>query len=161
MAYIYLGQTILPQGIGEVSGEAKLPLGMKIQAYDSALGYGEFLYLEGVVSTVKGSFVRVTGEHKTALSTATASPGCYAVATAAIVASKYGWYQVTGRVKAKSAANVAEDVLLATDAGRVKAGAGSAASDLLGAISVAADDSGEIEILMQHPVRVVRPVTAA
>jgi len=63
-------------------------------------GNDEYIYLKGVGSTVAGSVVTIStdGTYTTALITTAlaAVPRKLAVAMAAIVASKWGWYQVKG-----------------------------------------------------------------
>lgn len=74
------------------------PFGYRVRAYDNLLGFGEFIYLQGVASTVAGSAVTYnpfTGV--TTLDAATAndaSPIAFAVAPC--VANLFGWYQVGG-----------------------------------------------------------------
>ena len=74
------------------------PFGFKIRAFEPVLGFGEFVYLQGVASTVAGSTVTYnpfTGV--TTLDAATANDGSpIAVALAPTVAGLFGWYQVSG-----------------------------------------------------------------
>lgn len=74
------------------------PFGYRVRGYDPLLGYGEFVYLQGVASTVAGSAVTFnpfTGV--TTLDAATANDGSpIAFALAPTVASLFGWYQVSG-----------------------------------------------------------------
>jgi len=75
------------------------PLGFKVKAKDvgsTAYGEGEFIYLEGVASTVRGSVVLITDDFATSL-LAARDKGDVAVALGACVASNYGWYQIFGR----------------------------------------------------------------
>ena len=65
----------------------------------------EYIYLKGVASTVAGSAVTYDGSYATALAVANAK-GCVAIAMAAIVANKYGWYQIKGVATGISAATV-------------------------------------------------------
>ena len=58
-------------------------------------GVKEYIYLQGVVSTVLGSWVTFDEAHLTTLAVANAQ-GRMAVALAATVASRYGWYQIYG-----------------------------------------------------------------
>jgi hypothetical protein len=64
----------------------------------------EYVYLEGVASTVDGDFVTYNKDYLTARLTTSTAPGPVAVAKAATVANKFGWYQVGGQI---AAANVA------------------------------------------------------
>src|SRR5688572_15894710 len=92
-----------PMGVGDLSvtGTTQLhPLGTKCMAKDvgsTAYGLGEFVYLTGVTSTVRGSVVIITDTWGTAL-VAARSIGAVAVALSACDAStKYGWYQILGQ----------------------------------------------------------------
>lgn len=83
---------------------ADLPLGTRIRAFDNTTyGYGEFIYLRGVASTVVGSLVTYDGAtagvptYQTALCPTTANLAQpVAVAMSACVANSYGWYQISG-----------------------------------------------------------------
>lgn len=76
------------------------PVATVIRAYDTngTYGYGEFIYLLGVASTIVGSLVSynaTTGQTTLVPSTANlATP--VAVAMSANVAGQYGWYQIGG-----------------------------------------------------------------
>lgn len=87
------GSTLIPQ----------VPLGTIIEAVDPVYGFGRFIYLKGVASTVLGSCVTWGGiassapTWQTALCASTAGLNQkVAFATAAIVANQYGWYQISG-----------------------------------------------------------------
>jgi predicted RecA/RadA family phage recombinase len=74
-----------------------VPLGTIIQATDPTYGTGEFIYLEGVASTVVGSIVNYDDSFQTALESTTLSKARpNAVAMSANLASQYGWYQISG-----------------------------------------------------------------
>lgn len=55
----------------------------------------EFIYLQGIGSTIVGSWASFDGSYLTALTVA-ATRGAVAVAMAATVASTFGWYQIYG-----------------------------------------------------------------
>lgn len=75
-------------------------LGRRCKAVDTgstAYGLGEFIYLEGVASTVRGSVVYITDAWATILVVADAY-GSVALALSANAASaSYGWYQILGQ----------------------------------------------------------------
>ena len=78
-------------------------LGTRVFATDPVYGDGEFIYLQGVASTVVGSVVTYDGAssgtptYQTALAPATANLGQpLAVAMSACVANQFGWYQISG-----------------------------------------------------------------
>ena len=91
----------------------QVPLGLVIVAHDQAstdYGFGSFIYLKGVASTVVGSVVTYEiGIYDTVLTVANAV-GQIAVSMSINVANQYGWYQICGRsvvkVKASFAANL-------------------------------------------------------
>jgi hypothetical protein len=82
----------------ETDTTQNFPFGFKVRAFDPILGFGEFVYLQGVASTVAGSAVTFnpfTGV--TTLDAATANDGSpIAFAVAPCVAGLFGWYQVSG-----------------------------------------------------------------
>ena len=99
---------VIEQGIAETSTTQKVPLGTRVQAEDkasTAYGVGEFIYLQGVASTVLGSFVTISeDDFSTALLAANAI-GNVATSMSINVASSYGWYQISGKAVGKALAN--------------------------------------------------------
>lgn len=91
-----------PGRIDEVHSSQQFDLGTVIKAKHATRGVGEFIYLKGVASTVAGSIVIYDDTHQTALATsAVGGPSrAVAVAMAATVADKYGWYQISGMATA-------------------------------------------------------------
>jgi hypothetical protein len=93
--------------VDDVSTTAKVRLGTIAEFIDPDLGSGEFIYLEGVVNTTAGNVVTYDDSFQTALSTTTlALPRPVAVAMAATVADRYGWYQIGGIATLKKANTV-------------------------------------------------------
>jgi len=78
--------------------------GMIVRAADPVYGEGEFIYLQGVASTVVGSVVTWSGVNgttaqtfQTALAPSTANLAQpLAVAMSANLANSWGWYQIAG-----------------------------------------------------------------
>lgn len=102
-------------------------LGAVALANDPLLGEAEFIYLQGIGSTVVGSWVIWDGAFLTALLPANASsltnPGdSVAVAMSANVASQYGWYMRRGATSVIKSATVGSGVRFFTcsAAGAVK-----------------------------------------
>ena len=87
-------------------------LGLCVTAHDEAstdYGFGDFIYLKGVASTVVGSVVHFEhGTYTTVLAPA-GGKGNIAVAMSACVANNYGWYQVKGRAVCKSLTGATAD----------------------------------------------------
>lgn len=100
------------QNIDENSATLQDQLGREVMALDQAstdYGFGCFVYLKGVASTVIGSVVTFErGTYETALATANAI-GSIGVAMSACVAGEYGWYQISGRAVMKVLASFTAD----------------------------------------------------
>ena len=113
MAYKITDPLIGPQPIAVTDTTKNHLLGTIVRAEDVSYGAGEFIYLEGIASTVVGSLVDYDAYlGVTALEPATGGVGSVAVAMSANVASQYGWYQIQGiaAVKAPNAMTVGADV---------------------------------------------------
>jgi len=92
-----------PIGVGpldSVDTAAAHVLGKRCKARDAgstAYGFGEFIYLKGVASTVRGSVVLIKDDYSTSL-VAARDKGALAVALAPVDAdTKFGWYQILGQ----------------------------------------------------------------
>ena len=98
--FVSAENVVVPQAIDENSTTQNHPLGTIVRAKDiatTALGEGEFIYLQGIGSTIVGSLVTYNVSHVTALATSTVGvSNPHAVAMAATVASEFGWYQIGG-----------------------------------------------------------------
>jgi hypothetical protein len=96
------------QKIADTSTVQNHPLGTIIQAKHTTHGIGEFVYLQGIGSTVVGSVVEYnTTSGATALAAvAGAQPVPIAVAMSANVASQYGWYQIGGNATVKKTCTI-------------------------------------------------------
>lgn len=112
MAYFPVEGLVGTQPIGNVDTIQRHPLGLQLDGVDPVNGGGRFVYLKGVASTVVGSVVTWDAAasaptFQTALATTTANAGQQlAVATAALVANTFGWYQVAGVAIVAAAAGV-------------------------------------------------------
>jgi len=136
-------------------------LGFIVEAYDvaSSKGAGEFIYLEGVASTVVGSLVI----YDPLLATTTFAPNTahlgqpLAVAMSANVASQYGWYQISGSaVISKTAVKFLPktQVYMSATAGSIASTAASG-KEILNAISsnsaTVASGTGTVNVLINRP----------
>lgn len=113
MAYKITDPLIGPQPIAVTDTTKNHQLGTIVRAEDVSYGAGEFIYLQGIASTVVGSLVDYDSYlGVTALAPATGGVGSVAVAMSINVASQYGWYQIAGvaAVKAPNAMTVGADV---------------------------------------------------
>lgn len=126
MAYIPTTNRLGIQPLGVTSTTANMPTGTIVEAIDPTFGSGEFIYLEGVASTVVGSLVVYNPlANTTTLAPSTANLNQpVAVAMSANVAAQYGWYQIEGcAVIVKTATKVSPNVplYLSATAGSVMA----------------------------------------
>ena len=93
---------------------SRTAIGLGTRAFDT--DGNEYIFLKGVASTVLGSWVTYNNEWDTALLAANAI-GPVAVAKAALVADKYGWYCIWGTVVGCAGATLdASDVVGRTGA---------------------------------------------
>ena len=101
----------------------------------------EYIYLQGVASTVAGSWVSFDEAHLTTLLTANAQ-GRVAIALAAVVADKFGWYQIYGKATGKVLTGFADNgkVYATSTAGSVD-DADVAGDAIIGAIGRSAIDT--------------------
>lgn len=115
---------------GNVDAAATVQVGTIAKFYDDTQGEGEFIYLPGVANTVAGDLVeydlapgaQATVRHSNATASNSGRP--LAVATAAIVAAKFGWYQIAGVAIINTVAAQAAGVMMASaTAGAVANGA--------------------------------------
>ncbi len=112
--YYPLEEKIIAQKIAETSSTKLLPLGLRIEALDkdaTLYGVGEFIYLEGVASTVVGSVVTFNPDDwSTALATAN-DKASIATAMSINVADQFGWYQVKGKAVGKVLSGFADNAI--------------------------------------------------
>lgn len=97
------------QPIAVTSTTKNHALGFIVEAVDSTLGQGEFVYLQGVASTVIGSSVVYdTVNYLTALAPIGSNkPQPVAFAMSANVANQFGWYQISGNASAVKTSGLA------------------------------------------------------
>jgi hypothetical protein len=109
-----------------VHDSALNPVGLTARDIDGRV----WVYMKGVASCVEGSWVTYDEAGVTTLLAANAK-GPVAVAGAAIVANKYGWFCVSAPcgVSAMLAANCADNVLIGREGADGVAGDGRAAGD--------------------------------
>jgi hypothetical protein len=147
-------------GVGDMSavGTTLLyPLGTKVKARDTgttAYGEGEFIYLEGVASTVRGSAVLITSDFATLL-LATRHIGDVAVALGAnAAAASYGWYQIFGKGVATCASGITDDLPLYIDTGGTVGlvdDTATAGDSITGMRSASTDDTATCVVYLNNP----------
>src|SRR6185436_7277303 len=91
---------------GDVDTVARNVLGTRARGVDTTGNTAEYIYLQGVASTIAGSVVTFDNAGLTTLIVADAS-GPVAVATGITVASTYGWYMIQGTILVDVVANSA------------------------------------------------------
>lgn len=147
--YQPIGRAGLNQAIGTVSSTQMHPLGDRVMARDvsGTRGEAEFIYLVGVAGTAAGQVVLITDAWGTSL-IAARDKGALAIATAATVASTYGWYQIKGQAMAICAAAVAANAPMYIAAANVIDDAAVAGDQILGMRSVTAQDTATVIVNM-------------
>jgi len=140
-----------PQGFHSdtsvIDSSETVPLGTKAQDVDG----NEYIYLKGVADTAANSWVTFDEAHLTTLAVADAQ-GRVAVAMAAVVADKYGWYQIYGSATGKALASFADNgkVYLTSTAGSVD-DAAVAGDCVFGAIGRSAVSGGTATFELNYP----------
>lgn len=142
--------------IGDISTTAKVKLGTIAKFVDPDLGEGEFIYLKGVANTVAGNIVNYDDSFQTALNTTgLATPRPLAVAMAAIVADRYGWFQISGIATAKKANTVsfAKGAALAAGSGLAIAVVSGLIANgaLVAVVASAKSDVTTVKVMINRP----------
>lgn len=155
MTYRIMDGLIGTQAITEVSTTQQHPLGTIVKAVDETYGVGEFIYLKGLASTARGTWVTYnTDDWSTTLLAANAI-GPVAVAMAATVASTYGWYQISGKAIGKALTGYLDNALVyaTATAGSVDDAvvAGDRVKNALGASAVDTPSAGLAEFEISRP----------
>lgn len=155
MAFKIVDSIAYDQDIDETATSEKVKLGTIVRAYDATYGYGEFIYLKGVASTVVGSFVTYNADdYSTALLAANAK-GPVAVAMSINVANQYGWYQIQGKAVGKALTGFADngDVYATATAGSIDDAvvAGDVVVGAKGASAVGTPSTGLAEFEISRP----------
>jgi hypothetical protein len=144
--------------IDTVDDSALVPLGSIVRAVHPTHGEGEFIYLKGVANVDAGDWVEYNDTFGTAIaSIALNTPDLLAIAMAAVVADKYGWFQISGRATALKAEGVSIPVgALGVTAGLCVAAAsallvqGAIFTSIASAVSVTGNNEGVI-VLISRP----------
>lgn len=90
------------RGVGavtDVHSTQQNQLGRIVPGEDASGNFAEYIYLPGVASVAIGSWVTYDEAFTTLRAVANAQ-GDVAVAMAAVVAGKFGWFQITGKASA-------------------------------------------------------------
>ncbi len=130
---------------GEVDSSARNELGKRVGGVDASGNDAEFIYLQGVGSTIVGSVVTFDEAGATTLLAANAV-GPVAVALAIVDStSKYGWYGIYGTFPTDVVANCADNAKLGRETTDGKVGDGFTAGDAItGAVSRSATTAAAV-----------------
>lgn len=118
MAFVFMDSLLGFPKVDQITAVADLdmPLGTILKGYDRTLGFGEFILLKGVASTVVGSWVTFNADDYTTALLAANAVGPVAIAMSAnTAATDAAWYQITGKAQALLAASTAENSALYID----------------------------------------------
>lgn len=131
----------------EVFTEEVQPLGT---TYRDSKG-NEYIFLKGVADTTANSWVVFDENHVTALLSANAK-GRVGIAMAAIVADRYGWYQIYGKGTGKVLTGFADNGLVYATATAGSVDDAVVAGDIVvGAIGRSAISSGVATMELSYP----------
>lgn len=117
-------------------------LGSIVQGYDTTLGGGEFIYLQGNTSIVVSTLVYYTSTYQAtilpAVSTSKKTGRPVAVAIGTVTATQYGWFQISGQclvLKTAVVVNADSPLYISATAGRIYQTA-SAGAQIVGARTI-------------------------
>jgi hypothetical protein len=97
------------QPITTIETTQRHPLGTIVQAVDPTYGSGEFVYLDGVASCADKSWVTINMDDGSTTLLAANAIGPVGVAMAAVTASYYGWFQISGKALGKCLTSFADN----------------------------------------------------
>lgn len=133
----------------------KHQLGQIVGFQDPVYGAGELVYLKGVASCELGSWVTYNQDDGSTDLLAANAIGPVAVALAAVVAGKFGWFQISGKVPGKALAGYVDNALVyaTSTAGSVDDAvvAGDRVKNAKGASAVGTPSTGLAEFEIQRP----------
>lgn len=154
MAALITGATLAAVGApGDVHTSARNPVGMRAYGTDTTGNSAQYIYLNGVASTIVGTVVTFDEAGVTTLIAANAK-GPVAVATAITnTTSTWGWYGVQGTFLTDVVANSADNSTIGRETTDGKVGDGRAAGDqIANAFQRAATVSAAVVLVQyDHP----------
>lgn len=155
MAYTITENSIGWQQVAETSATQQHPLGTIRRFKDPVYGEGEFIYLQGVASTAVGEWVTYNADDWSTARLAANAIGPVAVAMAAVIASQFGWYQISGKAVGKALTGFADNanVYATATAGSVDDAvvAGDRVKQAKGASAVGTPSAGLAEFEIHRP----------
>lgn len=144
------------QQIAETSTTKQHPLGTIVKGWDPTYGEGEFIYLQGIGSTVVGSVVNYDANWVTELNTTgLATPSPLAVAMSANVANQYGWYQISGQavvVKSNALSLAVGDTIATSGGAAIVVASGLIVNGaIVAAVASAVTASTSVRVMINRP----------
>jgi len=136
----------------KIFDSAVIPVGTRFCQADADGEMKEYIFLKGVASTAARDVVTFDENFQSAR-LVPGAVGPVAVALAAIVANKFGWYQIYGNGSVASDTTAADKALYAdTASGRVDDAV--VTGDLiLGIVSTAADSTNVLPVWLNYPMK--------
>lgn len=120
MPYTITDHRLGLQGIETTDTVANCPVGTRVRATDPTYGECEFIYLNGVASTVVSDLVIYDTRAGTTKRAVAGDRGPCAIAMSACVAGQFGWYQIAGSGPVRASTVLANgNVYLTATAGTV------------------------------------------
>ena len=95
----------------------QFPLGAVIDMQSAEVGMGKAIYLQGVASTVVGSWVTFSPDDWTTALLVPGAQGQVGIALSANVAGQFGFYQVFGKAIGRAATGYVDNALVYATAG--------------------------------------------
>lgn len=147
MAYQRQERTSIDGRLTDVDAAAKVPVLTRFRSENGK----EYIYLGGAANVDAGDWVSFDEAGAVTLLAGNAV-GCVGIAMAAIVANKFGWYQIYGVNTQAATDTVAADKQLYIDGTAGRADDANVAGDLIvGAFSVTADTSNVASVFLNYP----------
>jgi hypothetical protein len=155
--YNILSETVVAQAIGDTSTTQLVPLGLIVEALDTAstqYGVGQFIYAKGCASTVVGSVALINSDDFVTSLAVAGDKGQIGLSMSINVANQYGWYQIGGKGVAKVLTGFADNATcyLTSTAGSIDDAAvtGDLIINMKGASATGTPSTGlaEIELLI-------------
>lgn len=121
MTFVPQSNSLGWQPIADTSSTKKHPLGTIITAYDPTYGSGEFIYLKGVAACAAKDWCFINMDDGTVTRALADGIGPLGIAMAAITASYYGWFQISGKALGACKTQFADNgaVFLTSSTGKV------------------------------------------
>ena len=89
--------TLIGQAWNDTSTTTKHKVGTIVRMKDLSYGAGEFIYMKGVASCEQYDWVTLNADDGTVTRLVANAVGPVGIAQAAITASYYGWFQISGK----------------------------------------------------------------